>query len=274
MNYEIYIKPNSRGGMQYWNELWRARELMFFLAWRDIVVKYKHAIIGVLWTVLRPALTTVAFTLVFGKIAKLPSGELPYHLLVLTGVIPWLFFSGIVAEAGTSMINNSSLITKIYFPRLIIPGSIVLANLLDFGISCIFLLAMLIAGGVKISYAIGYLPIIIIIISILSLSVGLWVAALNVKYRDIQFIIPFVITIGQYISPIGYGTAAVPQQWQWLYMMNPMVGVIDGFRWCMLGGEYIPNIVSLLYSLAFSICLLITGVMYFRSVERELVDVL
>jgi len=271
---EIIISPKSKGGVRYWQDLWQARELLFFLAWRDVVVKYKHAVLGILWTVLRPVLTTIVFTLVFGKIAKLSAGEIPYSLLVLSGVIPWFFFSTTVSEAGNSMVTNSALITKIYFPRLIVPASIVLANSLDFAVAAILLVLMMAVSGFTPSMTVFLLPVVVLVLLILSVSTGLLISALNAKYRDVQYLIPFVITFGQYISPVGFATSVVPTQWIWLFQLNPLVGIIDGIRWSLFGNAYLFNPWSLLYSFIVSVVLLFTGIAYFRSVEKEIVDVL
>ncbi len=274
MSYEIVISPHAKGGLRYWQDLWRARELLLFLAWRDIVVKYKHAVLGVLWTVLRPVLTTIAFTFVFGKIAKLPAGEISYPLLVLSGVIPWFFFATTVSETGSSLVNNSALITKVYFPRLVVPASIVVANSLDFVVAGLLLAFMMLVSGVVPSAAVLFLPVVVLVLVLLAVSTGLWISALNAKYRDVQYVIPFVITFGQYVSPVGFATSVVPEQWLWLFRLNPIVGIIDGFRWCLFGGAYSFEVWTLAYSFGFSVFLLLTGVAYFRSVEREIVDVL
>lgn len=274
MSYEIVISPHAKGGLRYWQDLWRARELLLFLAWRDIVVKYKHAVLGILWTVLRPVLTTIAFTFVFGKIAKLPAGEISYPMLVLSGVIPWFFFATTVSETGTSLVNNSALITKVYFPRLVVPASIVIANSLDFAVAGILLMLMMLVSGFMPSGTVFFLPIVIVVLVLLAISTGLWISALNAKYRDVQYVIPFVITFGQYVSPVGFATSVVPEHWLWLFRLNPLVGIIDGFRWSLFGAAYAFETWTLIYSFVFSVFLLVTGIAYFRSVEREIVDVL
>ena len=274
MTYEVFISPNARSGIRYWRELWAARELLFFLAWRDILVRYKQAVLGVLWAVLRPVLTTIVFSLVFGRIAKLPAGELPYPLLVLSGMIPWFFFASTIGESGNSLVSNSALITKVYFPRLVVPISVVLVNLIDFTISSILLAIMMLISGVAPSAGILLLPGVIAVLIILAVSTGLWISALNAKFRDIQFVIPFLITFGLYLSPVGFSTSVVPEKWLWLFQLNPMVGVIDGFRWCLFSNAYPFNGFSLLYSFLFAVFMLTTGISYFRSVEREIVDIL
>lgn len=274
MTYEVLISPHARRGVQYWRELWKARELLLFLAWRDILVRYKQAVLGVLWAVLRPVLTTIVFSLVFGKIARLPAGDLPYPLLVLSGMIPWFFFSSTVGESGSSLLSNSGLITKVYFPRLVIPMSVVLVNLIDFLISSVLLGVLMVIAGVGLKSSILLLPLVVLVLFVLSISVGLWISALNAKYRDVQFVMPFLITFGLYLSPVGFSSAAVPETWRWLFGLNPMVGIIDGFRWGLFHDAYPFNLGSLAYSFVFSLLMLITGIAYFRSVEREIVDVL
>jgi lipopolysaccharide transport system permease protein len=274
LTHEVFISPNARSGIRYWRELWSSRELLFFLAWRDILVRYKQAVLGVLWAVLRPVLTTIVFSLVFGKIAKLPAGDLPYPLLVLSGMIPWFFFATTVGESGTSLVSNSALITKVYFPRLVVPISVVLVNFIDFLISSVLLAIMMLLTGTTPSVCILMLPVVIVVLVLLSISTGLWMSALNAKYRDIQFVIPFLISFGLYLSPVGFSTSVVPEKWLWLFQLNPMVGVIDGFRWCLFSEEYPFDGYSLLYSFLFSICMLTSGISYFRSVEREIVDIL
>ncbi|MDP3539067.1 MAG: ABC transporter permease [Azonexus sp.] len=274
MTYEVFISPNARRGVRYWRELWAARELLFFLAWRDILVRYKQAVLGVLWAVLRPVLTTIVFSLVFGKIAKLPAGDLPYPLLVLSGMIPWFFFANTVGESGGSLVNNSALITKVYFPRLVVPVSVVLVNFIDFMISSFLLAIMMLVSGIAPSFGILLLPGVVGVLVLLAVSTGLWMSALNAKFRDVQFVLPFMITFGLYLSPVGFSTTVVPEKWLWLFQLNPMVGVIDGFRWCLFSDAYPFNGYSLLYSFLFSVFMLTTGIAYFRSVEREIVDVL
>lgn len=274
MNHEIVLSPHSRQGLGYWRDLWRARELLMFLAWRDILVRYKQAALGVLWAILRPVMTTLVFTLVFSKIARLPSGDIPYPLLVLSGMAPWFFFSSTVGECGNSLVANSALITKVYFPRLVVPISAVLANLVDFAITCILLAVLLAVYGVGLSWSLLLLPLVILVLFVLATGIGLWISALNAKYRDVQFVIPFLITFGLYLSPVGFASSVVPETWRWLFNLNPMVGVIDGFRWALFGDRYGFHWWSLGYSFCVSIVLVLSGIAYFRAVEREIVDIL
>ena len=274
MNHEVVLSPRSRQGLGYWLELWRARELLLFLAWRDILVRYKQATLGILWAVLRPVMTTVVFSLVFGKIARLPSGDVPYPLLVLSGMAPWFFFSSTVGECGNSLVANSALITKVYFPRLVVPMSTVLANLVDFAITCVLLTALLLIYGIELRWPLVLLPFAMIVLIFMSVGVGLWISAMNAKYRDVQFILPFVITFGLYLSPVGFASSVVPEAWRWLFNLNPMVGVIDSFRWCLFGDSYDFHWWILCYSFFASVFLVLSGITYFRAVEREIVDIL
>ena len=274
MNRELTLSANAQRGLGYWLDLWHARELLFFLAWRDIIVRYKQAVLGVLWAVLRPILTTIVFTIVFGKIAKLPSGEIPYPLLVLSGMAPWIYFSSTVGECGNSLVANSSLITKVYFPRLVIPLSVVLVNFIDFLITFVLLIGFLFIYGIGLTWHVLLLPLIFATLVLLSISIGIWISAMNARYRDIQFILPFIISFGLYLSPVGFSSVIVPEKWRWIYNLNPMVGVIDGFRWSLFGGLYDFQWWSLAYTFLLSIFLMITGIAFFRSVERELVDIL
>jgi len=271
---ELVLTPHARQGIGYWLDLWHARELLLFLAWRDIKVRYKQATLGVLWAVLRPIMTAIVFTLVFGKIAKLPSGEIPYLLLVLSGMAPWFYFASTAGECGNSLVANSSLITKVYFPRLVVPISAVLANLIDFAITCALLAIMLVYFGVGLQWTLLLVPLVMFTLVLLSVGIGLWISALNAKYRDVQFILPFILMFGLYLSPVGYASSVVPETWRWLFNLNPMVGVIDGFRWMLFGASYDFHWWSLAYTFCLSILLVVSGIAYFRSVERELVDIL
>lgn len=274
MSQELILTPHARQGFGYWLDLWRARELLLFLAWRDITVRYKQTSLGVLWAILRPIMTTLVFTLVFGKIAKLPAGEIPYQLLVLSGMLIWFYFASTVGECGNSLVANSSLITKVYFPRLVVPISAVLANLIDFFITCSLLAVMMVYFGIGLKWSFLLTPLIMFTLVQLSVGTGLWISALNAKYRDVQFILPFILMFGLYLSPVGYASSLVPETWRWLYNLNPMVGIIDGFRWMLFGDAYKFQWWSLGYTFVLSIFLIFTGISFFRSVERELVDIL
>jgi lipopolysaccharide transport system permease protein len=248
--------------------------LFYFLAWRDILVRYKQTAIGVAWSVLRPLLTMVVFTLVFSKLAKLPSDDVPYPILVFAALLPWQFFANAFTEAGNSLISNASMISKVYFPRLVIPASAVIVSFVDFLISGVILIALMVWYGYLPDWRIVTLPFFILIAFAAAMGAGLWIAALNVKYRDFRYVIPFVVQLGLYISPVGFSSAVVPDQWRLLYSLNPMVGVIDGFRWSILGGSYPFYWPGLLLSLSLVIAVFVTGIIYFRRTEKSFADVI
>jgi lipopolysaccharide transport system permease protein len=270
---ELVIEA-GRTERHYWKDLWRYRELFYFLAWRDILVRYKQTAIGIAWALIRPLLTTVVFVFVFGKLAKLPSDGVPYPILVLAALLPWQFFANAFAEAGSSLISNANMISKVYFPRLVVPASAVIVGLVDVLISCVLLAGLMLWYDVAPDWRIVTLPLFLAVAVVAAMGAGLWIAALNVQYRDFRYIIPFVVQFGLYVSPVGFSSAIVPDQWRLLYSLNPMVGVIDGFRWAILGGEnrlYWPGI-SL--SLALVLLIAITGVLYFRKMEKSFADVI
>ena len=258
----------------YWKDLWRYRELFFFLAWRDILVRYKQTAIGIVWALLRPFLTMVVFTLVFSKLAKLPSDGVPYPILVFAALLPWQFFSNAFTEAGNSLIGNANMISKVYFPRLVIPASAVIVSFVDFLLSGIILVGLMLWYGFYPDWRILTLPLFIFIAFAAAIGAGLWIAALNVKYRDFRYIIPFVVQLGLYVSPVGFSSAIVPQQWRLLYSLNPMVGVIDGFRWAILGGNTQIYWDGFILSSSLVLLLLITGIFYFRKTERRFADLI
>lgn len=258
----------------YWKDLWCYRELFFFLAWRDILVRYKQTAIGIAWALLRPFLTMVVFTLVFSKLAKLPSDGVPYPILVFAALLPWQFFSNAFTEAGNSLISNANMISKVYFPRLVIPASAVIVSFVDFLLSGIILVGLMLWYGFYPNWRILTLPLFIFIAFAAAMGAGLWIAALNVKYRDFRYIIPFVVQLGLYVSPVGFSSAIVPQQWRLLYSINPMVGVIDGFRWAILGGNTQLYWDGFILSSSLVLLLLITGIFYFRKTERRFADLI
>ena len=234
---ELIIKP-AASERHYWHDLWNYRELFQVLARRDISVRYKQTVIGVAWALIRPLLTMVVFTVVFGKLAKLPSdGSAPYALMVFAGMLPWTFFSGSVTDAANSLIGNANLISKVYFPRLIIPAATVIVALFDLLISFALLIALMAWYRFMPGWQILLLPIFVLLAFTLSFGLGVWITALNVKYRDFRYVIPFIVQLGLYISPVGFSTSIIPEQWRLVYSLNPMVGIIDGFRWCLLGGQ-------------------------------------
>jgi len=224
--FDLIIEP-GRSERNYWNDIWRFRELFLFMAWRDILVRYKQTAIGLAWSIIRPVLTMLVFTIVFGRLAKLPSEGVPYPILVFSALLPWQFFSTSFSDASASLIGNSTMLTKIYFPRLIIPVSTVIVNLIDFLISFIILAGLMIWYHFVPGWSILFLPLFLFLAFVASLSAGLYVAALNVKYRDFKYIVPFVVQFGLYISPVGFSSSIVPEKWKLLYSLNPMVGIID-----------------------------------------------
>lgn len=263
----------GRADLHYWRDLWRYRELFYFLAWRDILVRYKQTAIGVLWALLRPLVTIVVFTIIFGRLAKLPSDTVPYPVMVCAAMLPWQFFASAFSQSGNSLVSNSSLISKIYFPRLIIPASAIIVSSVDFLISLAILAGLMAWYGVIPNWRILTLPIFVAIAFAAAMGAGIWVAALNVKYRDFGHMIPFIVQTGLFISPVGFSSAIVPDRWRLLYAINPMVGVIDGFRWSIFGSTalYWPGVAL---SLVFIAVLLATGFAYFRSTERSFADVI
>ncbi|MEE3716398.1 ABC transporter permease [Tumidithrix elongata RA019] len=271
---EIVIEA-GRTERQYWQDLWRYRELFYFLAWRDILVRYKQTAIGVAWALIRPFLTMVVFTVVFGQLAKLPSPTgVPYPILVFAGMLPWQFFSNALSECSNSLVTNSNLISKVYFPRLIVPTSAVIVSFVDFMISGMILLGLMAWYNFVPDWRILTLPLFVLIAFLASMGVGLWLAALTVEYRDFRFVVPFIVQLGLYISPVGFSSSIIPEQWRFVYSLNPMVGVIDGFRWAILKGNselYLPGFAL---SLALIFLLLWSGIWYFRRMERTFADVI
>ncbi len=270
---ELVIRA-GRTEKDYWWDLWHYRELFYFLAWRDILVRYKQTAIGILWALIRPFLTMVVFTIVFGNLAKLPDGGVPYPILVFAAMLPWQFFASSLAECSGSLLSNSNLISKVYFPRLIVPVSAVVVSFVDFLISGMILLGLMIWYHFMPSWRILTLPFFVAIAFAAAIGVGLWLASLNVEYRDFRYIVPFLVQFGLYISPVGFSSSIVPQQWRSLYSLNPMVGVIDGFRWAILGGNFELYLPGFFLSLGLVILLLVSGIWYFRKMERTFADVI
>ena len=271
-SFDLVIEP-GRSKKNYWKDLWRFRELFFFLSWRDILVRYKQTAIGLSWSIIRPFLTMMVFTFIFGRIAKLPAEGVPYPILVFAAMLPWQFFSTSFSDASNSLLLNSNMLTKIYFPRLIIPVSTVIVNLVDFIISFVLLIGLMIWYHFIPPLSILYLPLFLAMTFLISMGAGLFVAALNVKYRDFKYIVPFVIQIGMYISPVGFSSNVIPEKWRLLYSLNPMVGVIDGFRWCILGNNSHIYLPGMILSIVFTLLLLFFGVWYFRKMEKTFADV-
>jgi lipopolysaccharide transport system permease protein len=264
----------GRAERHYWRDLWRYRELFFFLAWRDILVRYKQTAIGMVWALGRPFLTMLVFTLVFSRLAKLPSGDVPYPILVFAALLPWQFFASAFTGAGDSLISNAGMISKVYFPRLVIPASAVIVSFVDFLLSSVILIGLMLWYGFAPSARLVTLPLFILLAFAAAMGSGLWIAALNVKYRDFRIIVPFVVQFGLYLSPVGFSTEIVPDQWRLLYSMNPMVGVIDGFRWAILGGNMPLYWPGFLLSVCLVTVILISGIYYFRKTEKSFADVI
>jgi lipopolysaccharide transport system permease protein len=273
MQPKIVLEP-GKADREYLKDLWRYRELFYVLAWRDVSVRYKQTVVGIAWAVLRPALATVVFTVLFGRLGKFPSGGVPYSLLVLTGMLPWQLFSTGLSESGNSLIANSNLITKVYFPRLIVPGSSLVTSLIDFTLSLSMLAVLMLAYGVKPGWQIALLPVFVLLALMCAAGLGAWLSALNVKYRDFIFVVPFIVQLGLYISPVGFSSSVVPDRWRLLYALNPMVGVIDGFRWCVLGGPSPITRGSFLVSLSIVVVAGVSGFFFFRRAERNFADVI
>jgi lipopolysaccharide transport system permease protein len=275
MNDPILIIEAGRVEAHYWRDLWRYRELFYVLAWRDIAVRYKQTVIGILWALLRPLLTMVVFTVIFGKLAKLPTvGSAPYALLVLAGMLPWTFFSTALAEASGSLVGNANLISKVYFPRLIVPAAAVVTSFVDFLIGFAILVGMMLWYRFVPGWQALLLPGFAVIAFLASLGPGLWITALNVRFRDFRYIIPFVVQLGLYVSPVGFSSDIVPEKWRLLYSLNPMVGVIDGFRWCILGGDSSLYMPGFLLSLTIVVFFLWLGITSFRKMERSFADLI
>lgn len=273
MRKELLIEPKKTAA-GFLEELWAYRELFFYLAWRDILVRYKQTAIGIAWSVLRPLLTMIVLTIVFGKVAKLPSGGVPYPILVFAAMLPWQFFSNTLSESANSLISNAQMVSKVYFPRLIIPTTSMVVSLVDFVISFVILMALMLWYGFYPDWRMLVLPALLLIAVITSLGIGYLVSALNVKYRDFRYIIPFVVQFGLYISPVGFSSDVIPEKWRLLYSINPMVGVIDGFRWAILGGDVHIYLPGFLLSVGLGLLLFIVGIRFFLRSERSFADLI
>jgi lipopolysaccharide transport system permease protein len=253
-------------------ELWEYRELLVFLTWRDVAVRYKQAALGVAWAILQPLLTMVIFSVIFGQLAKLPSDGIPYPIFSYAALLPWQLFAGALQRAGTSLVGNANLLTKVYFPRLIIPLSAVGAGLVDFAIAFVVLMGLMLWYGITPTWAILWLPLLVLFALLTALAVGLWLSALNVQYRDVQHAIPFLIQAWMYASPVAYSAGLIPSgKWRIVYGLNPLAGVIQGFRWALLGGQ--PPDELMLVSVVMVVVLLVTGLFYFRRMEKTFADV-
>ncbi|MBV8767533.1 MAG: ABC transporter permease [Hyphomicrobiales bacterium] len=272
---ELIIIAPGRHERNYWRDLWRYRELFRVLAWRDLAVRYKQTVIGLAWALIRPFLTMTVFTIVFGRIAKLPSeGTAPYALMVFAGLLPWSFFSAGLSEASNSLINNANLISKVYFPRLIVPTATVVVAFVDFLISFGIMVLLMIWYRFMPDWHIVLLPVFVLFAFLTSIGPALWITALNVKYRDFRYVIPFLVQFGLYISPVGFSSSVVPAQWRLLYSLNPMVGVIDGFRWCILGEQTALYLPGTAVSACVTVFFVWFGVRRFRKTEKSFADLI
>lgn len=271
MDFDLEINPAKRN-INYWRDVWKFRELFYFFAWRDLLVRYKQTFIGVAWSVLRPFLTMVVFTGIFHYVAKLPDTGVPYILLVGAAMLPWQFFANAFTDASNSLVSNSSMLTKVYFPRIIIPISSVMVSVVDFLISLGLLFLIMVfyqfVPGIKIISIVFFFLLGLII----ALGAGLYVSALNAKYRDFKFVVPFIVQFGLFVSPVGFSSNVIPQEWKLLYSLNPMVGVIDGFRWAILGAQNTIYLPALIMSVCTAVLLLVWGVIFFRRTERKFAD--
>jgi lipopolysaccharide transport system permease protein len=271
----MLVLEAGRAERHYWRDIWAYRELFAILAWRDVAVRYKQTVVGVLWGLIRPFLTMVIFTIIFGRLAKLPSGSAaPYPVMVLAGMLPWFLFSTILSESSGSLVGNANLVGKVYFPRIIIPTSSAVVAFVDFAINLVLLFAIMIWYGVAPSWHIILLPVFVALAVLASLGPAFLITALNVKYRDFRYIIPFIVQFGLYISPVGFSSAVVPDKWRFWYSLNPVVSVIDGFRWCILGGSSALYPPSFFLSLGVVALFLWGGIAYFRRTERAFADLI
>lgn len=258
----------------YWLDLWQHRGLLSFLVWRDLVVKYKQTAIGIVWVFLKALLNIFILTMIFGRVFKLDSGGVPYSLVVLTGMLIWQLFSNVMSDTSNCLSANSGLLAKVYFPRLIFPISILILCLVDFFISFLLVIALLAWNNVMPTWHVIFFPCFVLLAAMTALSVGIIMASLSVRYRDLKQLIPFVLQIGMYVSPVAYLTSIVPGKWAFLYALNPLVGIIDGFRWTLLGGGVNPYWPGILYSFVSCVTLFVLSIMIFRSAEKGFVDTL
>lgn len=270
----LLVVEAGRSERRYWADLWRYRELFYFLAWRDILVRYKQTVMGVAWAVVRPLLTMVVFTIVFGMLGKFPSNDVPYPILVYAAMLPWQFFASALADSSASLAGNANLISKVYFPRLIVPASAVITSFVDFLIAGAIMVALMAWYGAWPDARVLALPFFVALAMVASLGCGLLLSALNATYRDFRYIIPFILQLGLYVSPVGFASSIVPERWRLLYSVNPMVGVIDGFRWALLGRGNDLYVPGLALSVLVSCGLFALGLWYFRRAERTFADVI
>jgi len=268
----IIIQPRQRLLHLDLGAVWDYRELLFFLIWRDVKVRYKQTVIGAAWAVLQPVLTMVVFTIVFGTFAQIPSDGLPYAIFAYTALLPWQYFAQAIGRSSDSLVGSANLITKVYFPRLIVPLSAAVAPLVDFALAFVVLLGLLVWFGIAPTWGVLALPLFLLLALVTALAVGLWLSALNVKYRDVRYTIPFLVQFWLYASPVAYPVSLVPEKWRLLYSLNPMAGVIEGFRWALLGKAH-PDFGVMAVSTTVVLALLLGGLVYFTRMERTFADV-
>jgi lipopolysaccharide transport system permease protein len=269
----IVIEPPKGWAPLDLSQLWKYRELLFFLTWRDIKVRYKQTALGAAWAILQPVLTMIVFSIIFGGLAKLPSEGIPYPIFTFTALLPWQLFAFALTQSSNSLVGSQNLISKVYFPRLVVPFSSVLAGLVDFAIAFVVLMGMMAFYGISLTPLVLLLPLFLILALASAMAVGLWLSALNVKYRDIRYVVPFLTQFWMYATPIAYSSSIIPEKWHWLYSLNPMTGVVEGFRLAILGKSSLD-----LFSLGISACmvvvLLIGGLYYFKRMETGFADII
>jgi lipopolysaccharide transport system permease protein len=275
MSFKIIIEP-GKTEKNYWKDIWRYRELFYILSWRDIKVRYKQTTLGILWAIIRPLLTMVVFTFVFGHLAHMKvQGNAPYAIMVFAGLLPWQFFSNALSESSSSLVDNERLITKVYFPRMIIPASSVITSSIDFLISLTILLTLFVIYRYTPPIQIFLIPVFSLLAFAASFGPGLYLTALNVKFRDFRYIIPFIVQFGLYISPVGFSSNMVPEKWRWAYALNPMVGVIDSFRWCIVKDAPNPLLQYPFYiSLGVIVLFIWVAIRQFRKMEKNFADLI
>ena len=269
----IVIEPPKGWEPIKLGELWKSRELLFFLTWRDIKVRYKQTALGAIWAILQPVLTMIVFSIIFGGLAKLPSDGIPYPIFTFTALLPWQLFSFALTQSSNSLVGSQNLISKVYFPRLIVPLSSVLAGVVDFAIAFVVLVGLMAFYGIDLTLSALLLPLFLLLALASATAVGLWLSALNVKYRDVRYLLPFLTQFWMYATPIAYSSTLIPEKWRWLYSLNPMAGVVEGFRWAILGKSSL-DVFSISISACVVVIFLIGGLYYFKRMETSFADII